>query len=443
MKNLNRKDVEYYVWLMVPVMMLALYYLFSFVLPATVDKEMTLLGLSQFQAFGLYGMLGFTALVGLLFVLFVRYELLIKRSVSRLQSLLHYNITAWVIALAGAVIFFLLRNNFLNQDALLFPSKFERYLNAYGSFATHDEMWEFFIHSKLWAFTNAHLGWDVFLTYQVISSIAGGFFLFILIKFAQTIAANKELPFLAIMLCGGYMQLFFGDVENYTLTAVFVLLYFYVAFLYVEHKVPLLIPSLTLTVALTFHLLTGFLLPSLLWLYILELKKRNWKPILLAFGASVALFLLTLLFFHFNHLPIQSLYTSSNASLSGGHLDWHIVIPSVRYYQLIVRLLLLLVPFILFLPLLLLFNHIKWNNYTIFLSIAVIFMLLFTFEWKALLGVLQDWNLFANSAIPISILIAYNYVHNANFKGKYRVLMLCLLLFGTSSYLWIILNHFR
>jgi hypothetical protein len=56
---------------------------------------------------------------------------------------------------------------------------------------------------------------------------------------------------------GGYMQLFFGDVENYTVSAAIVVFYVLAAHRYLSGEVGLHVPSAILAVAMCFHLETG------------------------------------------------------------------------------------------------------------------------------------------------------------------------------------------
>ena len=204
------------------------------------------------------------------------------------------------------------------------------------------------------------------------------------------------------------MQIFFGDVENYTLTAVFILLYFCFSLACIRGKRHIALPSSILAVAMTFHLLAGFLLPSLIFLYWLELKKRRYREMWSGIASFVLIVGLTLLFFHFNHLPIRDLFWQSHAFGHGGHIFRMFARPSVYYYLKIINLLFLLVPALILIVPLLLFGLIKWDNFNIYLAIACVFMMGYIFIWEARLGVYNDWNMFANVSIPFSIFTGYN-----------------------------------
>src|SRR6187397_1780876 len=78
-----------------------------------------------------------------------------------------------MLVLASGVVFYALRNWFINPDGEAFPMKFMVDVPLRGFHPTHDEMWELYIHSKFWAFTNTTLGWSVAQSYQVLSCAAG------------------------------------------------------------------------------------------------------------------------------------------------------------------------------------------------------------------------------------------------------------------------------
>jgi hypothetical protein len=135
---------------------------------------------------------------------------------------------AIVLAIVSAFIFFLFRNEFINQDGENFIRKFILGIPDMGYYASHDEMWELYLHSRVWDYSNRLLGWSVAYSYQVISSIAGGMFIFLLIYFSKYFK-GKGICFSLGVVSGGFMQLFFGDVENYTLVSVFLFFYIFVS----------------------------------------------------------------------------------------------------------------------------------------------------------------------------------------------------------------------
>jgi hypothetical protein len=95
----------------------------------------------------------------------------------------------------------------------------------------------------------------------VLSCAAGAAFVYAVLRLSRRLA--PEVPWLVVLglLGGGYIQLFFGDIENYTLTAALVTFYLLTALRFLEGEVGLWVPTVLLAVAICFHLLAGWLIP--------------------------------------------------------------------------------------------------------------------------------------------------------------------------------------
>ena len=347
-----------------------------------------------------------------------------------------------MLALASGVVFYALRNWFINPDGEAFPMKFMVDVPLRGFHATHDEMWELYIHSKFWAFTNTTLGWSVAQSYQVLSCAAGAVFVFLLLTYVRRFASRHQLPAFLACVAGGYMQLFFGDVENYTLMTALVMAYFLAAAWSLRDGGSVAVPSILLALAITFHLEAGFLLPSLAYLYLSAWARGQRGQVGLAIAGSLFVVGGTFVFFHVAGLPIGDLWTNSHALGHGGHFRQMLATPSVSYYVQIARLSLLLVPAWIVVPFLLLSRRISWDPINVHLALASIVMTVFVLCWKPQLGIDNDWNLYAMAAVPISLL-AWRNVFNA--IGDRRIpwpVIALIALFSAHSYSWVIANHF-
>jgi hypothetical protein len=415
----------------------------EFVLPEPADKGFNPIGIVQMKSLGIVR----AALIVLAVAIAAlacrkrgagKYPLLVRvrGAICSRKFLLIF------VALSFTCVFFLLRNNFINYDGRAFTEKFHRDLPTKGAHVTHDEMWELYLHSRFWLYTNRYLGWSVTFSYQVLSCVAGGIFVFVLLCFCRKLLPGNPLGLFLIIASGGFMQLFFGDVENYTITAVLILSYVYSAHEHLRNGLHLVVPSLILAAAMTFHLLAGFLLPSLAYLYYLEMKKGRFKGLAVSASSFILILGLTLLFFHFHNLPIRNLYWHSHAFGHGGNFLRMFKKPSIYYHVRVVNLLILLAPvFILTVPLLF-FGAIEWNRFNIFLAISCLFMIGYMFTWEARLGVYNDWNMYANAAIPISIFAGFNIMTYGREEWKQKALVPLVLLFYIHSYTWIVSNHF-
>ncbi len=428
--------------------MLGVVYLyFSFVLPAFADNAeaaaRTFFGFSQPRRLGIYLAIAAILLPLAGWLLFEDSTRLIITGIRKVSSRAYASRSFQVLfPLVTVVVFFSLRNEFLNYDGLALASKFARDIPVLGAHVTHDEMWELCIHSRFWYYTDLWWGWSVRLSYQVLSSLAGGVFVFILIRAFRILFRRDFLPVLLLFICGGYMQLFFGDVENYTLTAVLVTGYFLASFLYMKGRISIIIPSAILAAAVTFHLLCCFLAPSLLFLFYLSCRRGEKRAVAASVITGLSIVVLTLLFFDWYCLPLRELWYNSHAFGHGGHIRMMLTRPSLSYFTGLLNLSFLLAPaWILIIPLLIK-KRIRGDYINIHLLIACGGMAVFFLGWRAALGVFEDWNLYAAVAIPVSFLIWRN-LYAAVEEGRLDCsVMLPAWLFFLHSYTWIVSNHF-
>lgn len=402
----------------------------------------TLFGFSQFGCFGIP-----CVLIGLLIpaaVLIVRWRLS-PGSIDRIRVLaVRVFSNTWFrvgFSLLLVTVFLLLRNRFINYDGQMFAEKFAEDVPLHGAHVTHDEMWELYLHSRFWYYTNHFFGWSVEFSYQVLSSVVGGAFILLLMYYCSLMFPDRPVIAFALCVSGGYMQLFFGDVENYTMTATLIMAYFIASSLYIKGRTNIIVPSALLASALTFHLLAGFLIPSLLVLYNIARKRDEKRSMITAAGVFCSIVGLTLLFFHLHDLPIRDLWYHSNAFGHGGHIRPRLVDPSPGYYFQLLNLAFLLAPVWIILIPQLLFRRIKLDDINTHLIAAVIFMGLFFVGWKATLGVHSDWNMFAAAALPVTFLVLRTMFSTECIRRKYWLVYLFTWLFLLHSYSWVISNH--
>jgi hypothetical protein len=239
------------------------------------------------------------------------------------------------------------------------------------------------------------------------------------------------------------MQLFFGDAENYTLTAVLILAYLAASAAHLTRGLSLVWPSVILALALTSHLLAGWLLPSLAWMHYLSWRRRARLSSVLAAGAFVAVVLATLGFFHLQGLPLRDLYWHSHVGGHGGHIGSMLVRPSVRYYAGVLNLLLLLVPGVTLLVPLAAFRRLRLDAVSIHLALASASMLVYMAVWRAQLGIHSDWNLFACVGVPLSVFVWWSVLRVEALRRRPELLLALGFGMALHSYSWIVANHGR
>ena len=380
--------------------------------------------------------------VAVFILLFHRYPKPFRVIVQVADRLLANPWVAIVVSLACARVFYALSNEFINPDGRLFQAAFSSASGRPDSVLTHDEIWEFFLHWKLWYWGSQHLGWTAAETYHIASSLAGAGFIFVLIALSHLLVpAHPTALFLAVT-SAGFMQLFFGDVENYTLTALLILCYLFTAILHIKGRVSLVVPSAILAVAVTFHLLAATLLPSLIYLAFRSVSNFGRRSIYAPLAAFLAITLATLVGFHYGGLPISNLFFHTHAFGHGGAILANFAFPSLSPYLQHANLLLLLSPSVIILLPLVVFRRFPSHPTNILLVIAAASLVAFQLTWRSGIGVYNDWNLYAASAIPISVLMWANFLTNVRMRWRAEVFVALVALTGMQSLIWIVWNHY-
>ena len=354
----------------------------------------------------------------------------------------------WVLpsgfVVLGLALFLLFPSHALNPDGLALLEKIPRDVAARGAHVTHDEMLELYLHSRMYLYMNQVAGWSVADCYRVTSALSGGVFLILIVLLAGRMAPASQRPlFLAVALSGGYMQLFFGDVENYSLVATVMLAYVLAAYLHLSRHARLWVPSFVLATAIGFHLLAGWLLPSLVFLFWRTAREGKWRDLAWALVALVVPLACLLIFLHFQGLPIQRLLDSSHATGMGGHYARYLAPLDIEYIGGMANVVILLIPGVVLSPLLVYHDRLGSDPADRFLTIAALGMVAFTTLWRAQLGALQDWNLFAPGAAILALWIARGTVDAAR-RGPRGVELALWALAGSSaghSAAWILRNH--
>jgi len=226
-------------------------------------------------------------------------------------------------------------------------------------------------------------------------------------------ATRSRVLFLLGMLSGGYMLLFFGYVENYSLLSLSIVIYSCLGMLIAQDKITrwwILVPQ---AAAVFFHILGVILVPATFFLLSRETKVARrfarirpvakWALIVAATAMLLALFLYTrsqYLFFRLAVLPIvTNRFTVAGYTLfSFAHL--------VDY----LNLLFVLVPGIVVVLASLRFRQFaqQWTNPTIrFLALLTACSLGAAFIFDPKLGMPRDWDLFSFAGIGLTALTYY------------------------------------
>jgi hypothetical protein len=328
-----------------------------------------------------------------------------------------------------------------NLDGSLLQQKIAEAVPRAGAFVTHDEMLELYLHSRLWAVLNAAWGWDVAQTYRATSCLAGGAAALLALGLARRYPPARRLLVVTGLFAGGWVLVFFGDVENYTVTNVLVLGYLAAALRFLDTERARLWPvAALLAAAVLFHLEALILGPSLLVLAATA-RRRSGRDALGSVALVPTVLGLALWWFNDHGLPIGELLTHSQISADGGNWAAFVARPDLGYLWRQLQLLLLLAPTVVLLPALLVGRTPGRSPHVPFLATASAGGLLLVFVWRAQLGVVDDWNLYALAAQPLGLLVLGWLATEPRLRTRAPWITVMVVLAATHTAAWIAENH--
>ena len=134
-----------------------------------------------------------------------------------------------------------------------------------------------FLHSQAYQLFHSLWNWNGFTTYAFLSCLAGAIFIFFALLLSKEIGQNKKESILVfgIMATAGAIQLFFGYVESYSYLYASIIAYLFFCVRYLKGKGSIALPCLAYLLSSSLHLSGFFLLPSLIYLFILKNRRDN------------------------------------------------------------------------------------------------------------------------------------------------------------------------
>ncbi|MCK5131146.1 MAG: hypothetical protein KAR40_03215 [Candidatus Sabulitectum sp.] len=400
----------------------------SFLFPAITGRQSNWFGVNQINSVNLFNILQIFAIAGSFIA----------------GCILLFRRDYWRIAGAILILFimFVFRSNTLNPDGVDLLWKIPSDVDKVGAHVVHDEMLELYTHSLFWNTLNELGYFGVALSYQILSVLSGLLFMLLLVKYAKENIKSEQLLFVLLVSSGGFIQLFFGDVENYSITVAIVMWYFLVAARAANCKASLMTASLILGLAMCFHLEAGFLLPSLA--YLIYKSPTREKPVLSLMIMLIPLVMvgICMVLFHLSGiLPFENLWLYSHATAHGGNIASVLPPLTVPYYLEMLNLLILLFPSVLLLPPGLILAKSHLNRIDRFLITATGFLMLLPLAWKAALGVQNDWNLYAIVAVPGSLLVWSLWVQKPEIRWHKYLLITVLAFSMLNTFSWVVTNN--
>jgi hypothetical protein len=204
-----------------------------------------------------------------------------KKGVTKTHNFLSGRISFKVFSVSISSIFFLLFWNFrstrLIGDSAMIPRFILNSIEQGRIFIHSDEILPTFTNYLSSLFFSATLDWNIETSIGFLSCLWGGFFIYSLLRTVRYLHENPiyQSAALCLFLFSGFMQIYFGDVENYALPYLTVTLYIYTTFKYISgDDYPIIIPTLIWVLSLSAHVLAFTFTPSLIYIRFLKNKKQ-------------------------------------------------------------------------------------------------------------------------------------------------------------------------
>ncbi len=273
------------------------------------------------------------------------------------------------------------------------------------------------LHQLISLFRTWHGDW----TLSLVSCLAGVIYIYIVIETAAELGNDVKQRWIAfgILISPGYMQLFFGHIENYALSTALLSLALYSSIKFMRGAATPFSLGLAYSLAVTAHLSAVWILPGFVYLVCKNTDKLNKKALFqLIIGASIPL-LLCLVFFFLGH---QKLKTGFIDELGGDDASMFVplarldspkehytlfssdhIIAMINEHLLIGGILLPLAVILIILR----FKQLVKDRVFIFLALTSLGYLAYSILFNPDLGPFWDWDMFAASALPYTFLCAH------------------------------------
>jgi tetratricopeptide (TPR) repeat protein len=331
------------------------------------------------------------------------------------------------------------------------------YMNLGKLWVKWTEPLESFLHLKAFDLAKALFNLDAGTTYALLSCVAGSLFIFLTFIFSDFVGKQRSEKILSffILISLGSMELFFGYVEHYSFLYVFVFVFIFAALAYLEGKLKLIFPLLAFLLAILSHVSAVYLLPSVLFLFLLrdglttngEIKISPRRVFWIGFLAFVFLVIFILGYKKYGWI-VPRLFVPLT---KGDYYAPGYTLFSLSHFLDFLNQQLLISPVGLILLLALLFckipkklfkDKISW-----FLLIVALPQLLMNFLLNPILSASRDWDMFSGVSLGYTILGLYLFLKffttGSGRKDKTKFEYLSLILVVTSLYStapWIVLD---
>ncbi|MBE7412612.1 MAG: hypothetical protein L6Q54_10155 [Leptospiraceae bacterium] len=320
-------------------------------------------------------------------------------------------ILVFVVALILMMIAYPVRNLNLG-DGILIVENIILESNLFGYQLTLDELFEALLHSYLYL-QFSHIASDPRIVYRVTSTVAGIIFIFLVMRFFKKKKFNSM--FSLIIFSSGGMLLFFGYPENYTLTTLVILFFINTSLQKISEEKKglklLILPTIIASIAILFHLVAGYLIFPLIYLWYIASKKSTFiKNAVISAIIGIVIILPLFIYFIF--------FSDTRVDMSQTHIAHPPFYPvkkmfSTKHISEILSNIMFtsLVPFFIFLELIFLrrsdLKFFKAYQEFTFLIVTLIGFFIHAFIFHPLLGYPSDWDIMSFYWLPFSFGAVY------------------------------------
>ncbi len=305
---------------------------------------------------------------------------------------------------------------------------------------------EIFIHLKAFQLTGGFWQMDAAFLYAVLSCLAGVLWIFCIYLLTDLWGEQRKEKVLIvlILLSMGSIQLFFGYVEHYSFSYLFVFTFILSSLGYLERKAKWFFPLITFILAALSHFSNLYLFPALLFLYTTNWENHHRFParkILIGILGFFFLGLVLLLYqkYSWTKPPFFVPITEDRYSAPGYLLFSFPHLADFLNQQLLISPVgLATILAALFSRTLTVFSKNKTFQLLLLVSIP---QLLFSFLVDPGLGAARDWDMFSAVGLGYTLLGLYVFLHLFRGKSKFGYLSLILVLSSLFSTIpWMVLN---
>ena len=287
-------------------------------------------------------------------------------------------------------------------------------------------------------------------TYRIYSYASGVLYVLLSFPVASALGKNKQevSVVLAVLLTTGYMQLFFGYVENYALYMPGLLLYLLLGVHTQKSRLHLYAPAIVLGVLLALHQAFAVFGPSLLFLAYRTWRKgqgtvSSWKNTSASVAALCCVPVSTAVMLALSGIGFEGYLDRMGGrnflplfAEPGLHSEYRMF--SVEHLFDFLNQQMLTAPVACMVCVLIRKRDLPNQP---FLLIAAVFPLFFTFLARPEIGVFRDWDIFSLPALPLTLWVATALM--ARIRARERLFHCSFILCGSAAFhtlFWIGLN---